>query len=150
MSAGSPSRANPLAVMLIISAIDVLLCAFTATITLFFLGGGQATSNTNDEVGWAGVLVLTETTPNVALSTEFPNEVVSPSAVFRLDAIPTELRPARFQLGGAASGPLVIDVTVVHEGQATTPTHITCNRPSGEVFRLDGTVVRPGTGCHPE
>lgn len=61
------TRRNPLGVMLIISAIDVLLCAFTAGLTLFFLG--SAASATKSEQGLSpgliGMAVVVHNTPGL-------------------------------------------------------------------------------------
>src|SRR5579872_2508960 len=54
-----PRRGNPLATMLIISAIDVLLCTFTAGLTLFFFGSGvRGGLNAGARPGgWPGTLI---------------------------------------------------------------------------------------------
>jgi hypothetical protein len=146
---GPSKRGNPLAVMLLISAIDVLLCAFTATITLFFLGGGHATGATNDEIGWAGLLVIAQSDQSLQLTTDFPNEALEPSRAFRLDSLPTVLRPARFRLVQAIAADVALDVTIVSEGR-TELKRVTCPAGySGSIFRVDDAagMVRPEAGC---
>src|SRR5438874_285036 len=102
-------QGNPLATMLIISAVDVLLCAFTATVTLFFIGAGASQHNKHMP-GWGGVLVYTSTTPGVVLESDFPNVRVANTAMVRLTATPTDSNPATFRVRSAVAGRLSVDI----------------------------------------
>jgi hypothetical protein len=88
--------------MLIISAIDVLLCAFTATITLFFLGGMLA-SQEREGAGWPGVYGFTHLSESdLHMSTEFPHDNIDGEVGIRLNESPDTGSPARFSLNRQA------------------------------------------------
>jgi hypothetical protein len=133
-------QGNPLATMLIISAIDVLLCAFTATVTLFFLGGGTMPGKDDQENGWDGALVVIRGKGQETLrfSSDVPAEVIRPGSVFLLQSTPSRDHPARFRLDGTAPGPFDIDVTVVREGTTGEGTRnaIHCPGVATYVFRV--------------
>jgi len=144
-------RGNPLATMLIISAIDVLLCAFTATLALFFLGGGSSTSGDANKIGWAGTLVVISSQEKVQFATPPNSETIQAGLAFRLRSSPSRTNPTRFRVIGSAVAISQLGVIVVQEGTDGRNAQYTvrCTQPVEYAFRVvDGdTPVIPEEKC---
>ncbi len=132
-------KGNPLATMLIISAIDVLLCSFTAGLTLFFFGsGGQVDAGQGE--GWAGTLLVISNHHDSHLkylrgcSGEPERLSASDSKVIalRLTCFPTADSP--YVLGTDDEGENTVDakVSIVHESDMVVK-DISCHSPPKSV-----------------
>jgi hypothetical protein len=147
----SDQRGNPLATMLIISAVDVLLCAFTATLALFFLGGGSSSSGDANNIGWAGTLVVISSPEKIQFATPPNSETIQAGLAFRLRSSPSRTNPTRFRVIGSAVAISQLGVIVVQEGKDGRNAQYTvrCTQPVEYAFRVvDGdTPVIPEATC---
>jgi len=125
--------------MLIVSAIDVLLCAFTATITLLFLGGGAASAKTTQLPGWRGVIVLTiPAESNRGVEPDVTPDSRGASGSYRFFVEPTPASPVIFSATDKTLEPIAIDVSFIGNGTSFRR-HIVCaQRSTAAVFRVVG------------
>jgi hypothetical protein len=145
------TRRNPLSTMLIISAIDVLLCAFTATVTLFFLGGNIAKPHHDVGIGWSGTLVVLSSPDGIQFDAPANAEILQPGLAFRLKVVPTANNPARFRVAKGSSAISQLNVLIVQEGTDGHNAQFTlhCTESVEYAFRIvDGdSPVIPESSC---
>lgn len=150
MNASTTPR-NPLSTMLIISAIDVLLCAFTATVTLFFLGGSIEKPPHDEGIGWSGTLIVLSSPDGIQFDTEANAEILQPGLAFRLKSLPTANNPARFRVAKGSSTISQLNVLIVKEGTDGHNAQFTlrCTESVEYAFRIvDGdSPVIPESSC---
>jgi hypothetical protein len=142
---------NPLSTMLIISAIDVLLCAFTATVTLFFLGGSMPQPPRDEGIGWSGTLVVLSSSDGIQFVAPAGAEILQPGLAFRLKTVPSMINPARFRVANGVSAISQVNVLIVQEGTDGRNAQFTlrCNAAVEYAFRIvDGDApVIPESSC---
>ena len=151
---------SPLGLMLIISAIDVLLCSFTAALVLFFVGAGSGASGFSKQ--YAGIAansgsdVQGKGAPAAFLVFTYgsPSSRVTPDASWTIDRIPasngelaanetwllfeapSNTRPLTFRTP-TGSDPLDATLTFVVSGEALTVA-LSCAGTSPAEFTLRG------------
>jgi hypothetical protein len=118
--------------MLIISAIDVLLCTFTAGLTLFFMGSGAHAGASAGKVpgGWPGTLIKINNHEGSEL------QIISPlrpgqcrpddgcarsrTCACIVEDPPTRVHPLILGTSTKGSAHILADITVLAEGQMKT------------------------------